>query len=131
MRGLQVSDMDDTGHVLAVDLRHVLDLFGERATQSQWLASEVWATGEEGMELEGLADGQTFITGEHLSHLVHRLVQVIDGEFSAFERSGDPPWIVIRAVDSAFYELFSPEPQVLDRVRSSFQRVSDCDFVIK
>jgi hypothetical protein len=132
MRGVQIRDMNESGHVLAVDLQHILDLFGERTIQSRWRASEVWATGREtgeaAAELERLADGQTFIPGEHLSRIAHDLVQVIDGEFTAFE-SSDSPWIIIRAVDSSFYEVFSTEPAVLDRVRASFQKVSDCDHV--
>jgi len=132
MRGFRIHDMQERGF-LAVDLKHVLDLFGERTIQSRWRASEVWATGQEtaeaARELEALADGQTFITGEHLSRLAHRLIQVIDGEFSAFERSSDSPWIIIRAVDSSFYEVFSTEPAVLDTIRSSFQKVSDCDYM--
>ena len=133
MRGVQIHDMNESGHVLAVDLQHMLDLFGERAIQSRWRASEVWATGREmgeaAVELERLADGQTFIAGEHLSRIAHDLVQVIDGEFSAFESGSDLPWLIIRAVDSSLYEVFSTEPAVLDRVRASFQKVSDCDYV--
>ena len=119
--------------MLAVDLQHVLDLFGERAIQSWWRASEVWATGKEtgqaAQELKQLADGRTFIAGEHLSRIAHSLVQVIDGELSAFERGSDSPWLIVRAVDSSFYEVFSTEPTVLDRVRTAFQKVSDCDSV--
>ncbi|GMV79069.1 MAG: hypothetical protein AMXMBFR7_02530 [Planctomycetota bacterium] len=133
MRGVQIRDMNESGHVLAVDLQHILDLFGERTIQSRWRASEVWATspetGEAAVELERLADGQTFITGEHLSRIAHDLTQVIDGEFSAFERSSDSPWIIVRAVDSSFYEVFSTDPAVLGRVRESFQKVSDCDYM--
>ena len=132
MRGVQIRDMNERGF-LAVDLQHILDLFAERTVQSRWRASDVWATGQEtgeaAQELEALSDGQTFIAGEHLSRLAHRLVQVIDGEFSGFERSSDSPWIIIRAVDSSFYEVFSTEPAVLDTILSSFQKVSDCDSV--
>ena len=115
--------------MLAVDLQHILDLFGERAILSRWHASEVWATGKEtgeaAQELENLADGQTFISGEHLNRMSHNLVQVIDGEFPAFENDNSP-WLIIRAVDSSFYEVFSTEPAILDRIRASFRKVSDC-----
>jgi len=128
MRGVTIRDMVESRKFLAVDLRHILDLLGERAIQSRWRASEVWATGDASSKLEAAADGQAFITGEHLSRMAHNLAQVIDGEFLAFENS-DSPWIIIRAVDSSFYEVFSDEPAVLDRVRKSFQRVSDCEYV--
>ena len=75
-----------------------------------------------------LADGQTFIAGEHLSRIAHDLTQVIDGKFAALE-SSDSPWVIIRAVDSSFYEVFSTESAVLDRVRATFRKVSDCDYV--
>jgi hypothetical protein len=131
-RGVQIRDLKESG-VLAVDLQHILDLLGERAIQSRWRASEVWATGKErgeaAQELEKLADGQTFIAGEQLSRIAHNLVQVIDGEFSAFKSNSSSPWLIIRAVDSSFYEVFSTEAAVLDGVRASFQKVSDCDYV--
>ena len=118
--------------VLAVDLKHILDLYRERTIRSQWRASWVYATGRESgepvAELMRLADGQTFIAGEHLSRIAHALDQVIDGEFSAFE-SGGTPWVIIRAVDASLYEVFSTEPAVLDIVRASFRKVSDCDYV--
>ena len=62
MRGIQIHDMNESGHVLAVDLQHILDLFGKRTIQSRWRASEVWATGREtgeaAVELERLAEKQ-------------------------------------------------------------------------
>jgi hypothetical protein len=134
MRGVQIRDMNEVGRVLAVDLQHILDLIGERTILSRWRASEVWATGKEAgevaQELENSADGQTFISGEHLNHMAHSLVQVIDGNFLAFEGDTDLPWLIIRAVDSSFYEVFSTKPEVLNRIRASFRRVSDCDYVV-
>ena len=133
MRGVQIRDMNESGHVLAVDLQHILDLIGERAILSRWRASEVWVIGKENgevaQELENLADGLKFISGEHLNRMAHSLVQVIDGEFSAFESGCDLPWLIIRAVDSSFYEVFSTEPEVLNRVRALFRKVSDCNFM--
>ncbi len=133
MQGITIRDMVESGRYLAVDLQHVLDLFGERVIQSRWTASEVWATGKETgeaeRELDELADGQTFISGEQLSRIARNLVQIIDGEFRAFEQGSASPWIVIRAVDSSFYEVFSPEPEVLTRVRGAFHHVTDCDHV--
>ena len=126
MRGVRICDMHERGF-LAVDLQHILDLFGERTIQSQWRASEVWETGEAGEELERLADAKTLIPGDRLSDLAHHLVQVIDGEFAGFESGNDSPWIIIRAVDSTFYEVLSEEPAVLDRVRAAFQKVSDSE----
>jgi hypothetical protein len=133
MRGVQIRDLQESRRVLAVDLRHILDLLDDRAIRSQWRVSGVWAlSNAEGWaaeELEKLADGKTFITGEHLNRIAHCLSQVIDGEFSAFANSSESPWLIIRAIDSSFYEVFSTEPDVLDGVRASFQEVSDCDFV--
>ena len=133
MQGIKIKDLVSNSHVLAVDLRHVLDLLGERAMHSSWLASDVWATdkdaGEAAQELEKLADGRTYIPGDHLCRVAHKLRQVIDGEFAAFNKGDDSPWIIIRAVDSSFYEVFSPETDVLRTVREAFQQVSDCEYV--
>jgi hypothetical protein len=130
MRGIKIRDMVESGQYLAVDLRHVLDALGERAIRSSWKACGVWATGKKAgvaAKLEKLADGKTLTTGMELSRIANNLVQVIDGEFQAFESGNTVPWVVIRAVDSSCYEIFSSENDVLDKVRNSFCEVSDCD----
>lgn len=129
MRGIRIKDLHEKGF-LSFDLRHILDLLGERAMLSSWLATEVWATGDAALELEHLANGQVFIEGATLIRLASNVVQVIDGEFSAFEKGCPLPWVVICAVDSSYYEVFSADSSVLEKVRGSFRQVSNCETQI-
>ena len=126
MHGIRIRDLTER-NVLAVNLHRVLELLGERAIRSRWKASEVWAPGEEGSELEKLADGRTLLDGMDLVRLASIIVQVIDGEFQAFDLGNSSPWVIICAVDSTYYAIFSPEKSVLDKVRASFREVSDCE----
>jgi len=130
MKGIVIRDMVNQDY-LAVDLRHVLDLLGERAINSQWQALEIWATekGDTGAarELEELAESHIPIAGNRLHRIANNLVQVIDGEFRAFEHGESSPWVIIRAIDSSYYEVFSPQKKVLSTVRGAFSDVSDCE----
>jgi hypothetical protein len=92
MRGVKIRDMVESGGYLAVDLRHVLEVFGERAVRSTWKASGVWATGGATKELEKLADGKALITGAELSRMANNLVQIIDGEFQGFDSGNITTW---------------------------------------
>jgi len=131
MPGIRIRDLAPRGY-LAFDLSDILGLLGERAIRSRWRAVAVWATGKERVEgqteLEDLAKARSWIEGEHLNRLAHEDVQqVIDGEFSGFDQGSDSPWVIICAVDSTYYEVYSREPGVLQSVRAAFKDVSDCE----
>lgn len=130
MRGIVIRDLTESG-CLAIDLRHVVDLLGIRGIQSQWLVSGVWATGEqEPSELKQISNAETSISGQELSRMANGVYQVIDGEFAGFENGSDQPWIVIRAVDSSFYEVLSSDQHVLGMIRDSFSDVSDSEAIL-
>jgi hypothetical protein len=131
MRGIRIRDLTPRRY-LAFDLRDILDLLGERTIRSRWRAAGVWATEKKRFEgpteLDGLAEAGSWIEGEHLRSLAHEDVhQVIDGEFTRFDQGSDSPWVIVRAVDSSYYEVFSHEPTVLQSVRVAFKDVTDCE----
>ncbi len=53
--------------------------------------------------------------------IADRMRQVIRGEFAAYaHRTSLEPYIVIRAVDSRFYEKTSDDPLLLDSMKLAF-----------
>jgi hypothetical protein len=129
MRGIRVKDLVAQGY-LACDLRDFLDLLGATAVSSQWLVSgDVWATGERSQELEALGDVPTRIPGLLLRELADGVTQVIDGEFAGYEGTDAEPWVISRAVDSSYYELFCREKASLRKARERFRNVCDCEFI--
>jgi hypothetical protein len=114
---------------LAVDLRHLLDALGERAIHSLWEISEVSRFGEplmvtgEGRAnvLDELARSKKRISGTLLHELAHSVDQVIWGEFRAFEDGGSAPWVIIRAIDSTWYEVETQDDAALAQIRKAFE----------
>jgi hypothetical protein len=56
--------------------------------------------------------------------LSRSIMQVIWGEFRAYEDVHvSKAWVVIRAIDSSFYEVASNDPAVHDAIRGAFRDV--------
>lgn len=132
MTALRVYDLK--GHVLALDLRDLLRLLAPRSLEARWVVSTVksskpgheWfeATGEGGERLEGLAQDDGQLSGSELAALAEDTRQVIWGEFvGSVPTQPDKPWVIIRAVDSTFYEIVSEDEAVLDKVSSTYKDV--------
>lgn len=64
------------------------------------------------------------IPGDELLASLPNLLQVIDGEFRAFEE-GSEPWVIIRAIDSSWWEVQSRDASALDAIRHRFQNVEE------
>ena len=128
---IQIHDLEKQRTLLAVDLRHVLDLLGTRAARSLWevggVAREDEAlvvAGEEAADrLEALAQSSGRISGKLLARLAHSVYQVIWGEFRAYDAQAESPWVIVRAIDSTWYEVETDDEQVLARIRSAFKDV--------
>lgn len=132
MTALRVYDLRD--HVLALDLRDLLRLLAPRSLEARWVVSTVkspkpgheWfeATGEGGERLEGLAQGDGQLSGSELAALAENTRQVIWGEFvGSAPTQSDKPWVIIRAVNSTFYEIDSEDEAVLDKISSTYKDV--------
>ena len=129
MTGVMIKDLEPDRRVLAVDLRHVLSALGSRALASEWRVREVWAEGNAKPQLETF-DGSELIAGQRLATLADGVSQIIDGEFSAFERGQSEPWVVVEAVDSTYYAVRSDDSSVLAQVRSAFHDVIDYEHPV-
>lgn len=128
---------DDAMPVLAVDLRHLLDLLGSRSLQATWTVSPVKlfypqlnsfeeafdAIGQGGDQLEVLARNRSSVGGTVLVELAKATGQVIWGEFAAVLPQQEDIWVTVRAVDSTFYEVTTTDQAVLNKIKSTYKDV--------
>ena len=126
----RICDLPQNG-VLAIDLRHVLRTLGPHAMQSVWEIAEetsfnepLAAVGDEADRLENLSKHSNRIDGTKLLQIAEAVDQVIWGEFRAYESAAsDRPWVIVRAVDSTFYEVESDDLTVHNDLQRSFSDV--------
>jgi hypothetical protein len=127
MQTLQIHDFL-TSRRMVVDPRVVLTMLGKRAILASWQVARVaryneacMITGDEAADrLEALSESQSRISGALLIQLVHEVVQIIWGEFRAYEEGEDEPWVVVRAIDSSWCEVETDDEEVLNCVRRTF-----------
>lgn len=135
MTTLRIYDFRDGG-VLALDLRHLIDLLAPRSLEASWMVSpvsledptlgrfdEFMATGQGGDQLERLAASGSLVSGPTLAKYAHATHQVIWGQFVATLPEHTDTWVVIKAIDTTFYELTSADDAVLATVRTAYKDV--------
>lgn len=83
------------------------------------------ASGDAASALEAISDAEGSVEGNELIHLAQSVAQVIDGEFRGYWKKEEEPWIIVRAVDSAAYDVESDDLALLERLRNSFHEVDD------
>ena len=66
---------------------------------------------------------QDVVSGADFVNGIDRLLQLINGEFQAFGKNGR--WVVIRAVDSSWWEVWSDDQSALEAVRAKFRITED------
>jgi hypothetical protein len=74
--------------------------------------------------IQELAAGRA-LAGADLIAGLEQLLQIIDGEFEATEPGEQVPAVVIRAVDSSWWEVLSDDAAVLAAIRQRFGVVEE------
>jgi hypothetical protein len=82
----------------------------------------VECSGEATPELTGLSDSGEPFAGHRLAALARRLDQVIDGDFIGTRPGETSPTLVIRAVDSSWWEVHGEEA-CIERIGRRFTDV--------
>ena len=116
------------GNCLSFDLAQVLAALGPHAISSYWSYRDLWFVShddQEVPELEQDSEAMHLLSGHDLMAATDRILQVIDGEFAAFDDEQNKPWVIVRAVDSSFWEVESPDANVVAAVRGCFRSVED------
>ncbi len=110
---------------LAFDLADVLKALGERALRSDWRAEDLDWFGESYAEIIALSEASTPMPGTRLLEVAEQLTQVIDGEFVGTEPGAAEPWVVVKAVDSSWWEVWTADVVALAALRERFRAVSE------
>lgn len=110
---------------LGFDLADVLNALGPRVARSTWAIEGLNYVSHDETDIPVLhgGDGARVLGTELLSSLPN-LLQVIDGEFRAFEAGGEP-WVILRAVDSSWWEVVSEDRAALSAIRDQFRNVDE------
>lgn len=125
MRGVTIGGLNKQ-NVLTIDLIDVLRLLENEVLETQWTLSGVEALGGEAAEeLHRLSDAQARVSGRKLIELATDVSQVVDGEFRGFRNQDRNPWIIIRAIDSSAYDVFTEDEALLERLRNRFSNVNE------
>ncbi len=127
METLTIHDLD--GGALAFNLRDLLRVLAPLSLVATWTIRSprqggFEATGAGGIRLEQLADASARVVGNELLSIADDTVQVIWGEFVA-ELPDDPrqEWLIIRAIDSSYFEVATSDQTSIAAIKSSFKDV--------
>ncbi len=123
MRGIAIYDKNDVGNTLSFDLHDILSAMEDFILSRRWIISGVECTGPSAEAMHSASDGGISLSGEELMKMAAEVTQVIDGKFRGFHRTNSVSDIIIRAVDSSFFEVHSGDPKPLDRLRSRFHKI--------
>jgi len=136
MTTLRIYDYRDSG-VLALDLRDLVGLLVPRSLEANWTVlpvrlkypelgrtlDEFMVTGPGGDQLERLAASGSSVGGQLFAEYARATHQVIWGQFVATVPEQVGPWVVIRAIDSTFYEITTSDAAVLAKIQSAYKDV--------
>ncbi|MBR0855691.1 hypothetical protein [Bradyrhizobium liaoningense] len=137
---LRIYDLRD-GRVLGLDLRDLIDRLAPRSLEARWIVSPVTLSNprlgrshDEFMivgsaqlsenALEQLAVSKSVVNGITLSEAAHATNQVIWGQFvGMLPEQKEDAWVVVRAIDSTFYEVTSADEAVPAIIQSAYKDV--------
>lgn len=128
MLGIRINDTRRQGvnSFLSFDLRDILAAVGESAIASRWRCYDLYYTARKGGRLDAYREARLKLSGGELARLASEIIQTFDGRFEARgEGAARRPWLIIKAVDGAWFEVWSSKPAVLERLKSHFEKVSD------
>jgi hypothetical protein len=142
MPALRLEDSDDRGF-LTVGLKDLLNVVRGEGPDLVWVLQYLQVSGDLGngwtvQKFEKATRQAPFglrLTWAELVHFAQRLTQVQDGIVIGLAHNSAPPaingnptdgdaWVIFEAVDSSYWEVRSRDEEVLNRIRSSFRKVS-------
>lgn len=124
MKYVTIRDHDERGR-LVFDLIDILKSLGDEATRLRWSVRNAEVTGHRAEELHRLSDLGIEVGGPEVLKLASEVTQTIDGEFIGRLEVSHDPEIVIRAVDSSYFDVLFHDPRILQMLRRRFRSVSE------
>ena len=124
MVGIRIRDLDERKY-LAFDLKEILTSLGPRGVDSEWSCSveECISHDNDDFGLQDSFNTSSRIGGSQFATLAKRTRQIIDGVFEAFDPGASELWVKVEAIDSSYWEVYSPDPKVLAMISISFTAV--------
>jgi hypothetical protein len=127
MRGVRMRDGTEPGGSgsLDFDLAEILAALGPVVRKSRWVCSELNYVTRDNRDVEALERAfrsREPISGEDILKGAAATLQVVDGLFAGLDED-DSKWVVVRSVDSTWWEVWSDHDWVLDAIRSRFRVV--------
>lgn len=121
MRGIRIDRQNNP----SFDLRDILAIVGEPALQSDWRCQDLWYTVKD-EDSDEYVKAPRKVTGAELLRFADVVMQIIDGRFEASSAgAAKRPWLMIMAVDSSYWEVWSTKQEVLEIVRARFSDAVD------
>ena len=124
MFGVKIQDTRPGGGWLSFGLADVLKVIGEPALSSQWRCVNMRYIGPKDDTWYELHEKRRRFAGQEFFDFVARIGQVIDGEFIAKKDGSNKAWLIIKAVDSGWLEVWSSKPEVLEEMKRRFVKVT-------
>jgi hypothetical protein len=112
---------------LDFDLRDILETLGRTARVCTWRGSDIQYISRDERDvapIEALAKGNA-VSGDDLIDGIGQLSQIIDGQFEGTEPDSSTPLVIIRAIDSSWWEVLSDDETVLGAVRRRFRAIEE------
>ncbi|HLM02704.1 MAG TPA: hypothetical protein VK400_16750 [Pyrinomonadaceae bacterium] len=129
MYGIKIQDSRKTasgGNSLNFDLRDVLAVIGEPARKARWRGRDIWCTASRNGKAVSIREERRDFSGEEFFQFASSIHQTIDGRFEVRrEDAAKKSWLVIVAFDSSWFEVWSSKPEVIEKLRNHFEKVSD------
>lgn len=119
MKGVRIKDGDK---YLSFDLLDILKELPEEFQDCRWCVSNVEATMKKGV-LAPEPNRSFDWNWSEVLQFASSVFQTIDGRFSVWGTSSEPPILVIDAVDSCFWEVCSTNNEFISRLKSRFNEV--------
>jgi hypothetical protein len=127
--GVKILDGTEPGGPggLEFDLSKILAALGKAASKSRWTCSDLNYVSRDERDVPALERAATpgeQVAGLELLEGTRGVLQVIDGQFTGIDEEGEA-WVVIRAVDSSWWEVWSDNKWVHDAIRRHFRVVEN------
>jgi hypothetical protein len=129
MYGIKIQDSRKSiggGNVLNIDLRDILAVIGESARKARWRGKDIWCTASRDGEAVSIREERRDFSGEEFFQFASSVHQTIDGIFEIRrEGAAKKSWLKIVAFDSSWFEVWSSKPEVIEKLRNHFDKVTD------
>ncbi len=130
MRGILIKDgaRPQGGGGLSFDLVDILTVLGAPVIESRWRVRNLWYVSHAGTDIAAYTRAEAaeeLLDGREMVAAAHQARQVLDGEFEALRGGAEHPWLMLRAVDGSWWEVYSDDPSALRKLRAAFRDVEE------